>query len=99
MTLDYTVCGQVKTTMFSYIEDILTTSDNSYLQGKVTKSRAFTNNIFVVNKYCKKLDQEKVVELKHLVANTLCATNRVRTDTCTAITFLRTKVRAPCEDN
>ena len=67
MTLDYTVCGQVKTTMFSYIEDILTTSDNSYLQGKVTKSRAFTNNIFVVNKYCKKLDQEKVVELKHLV--------------------------------
>ena len=98
-TLDYTICGQVKTTMFSYIEDILTTLNKSYMKGRVTKSRAFTNNIFVVNKYCKKLDQEKVVEFKHLVAKTLCANNRSRTDTCTSTTFLTTKVRAPNEDN
>ena len=50
MTPDYTFCGQAKITMFSYIEKILTTFDKSDLKGKVTKSREFTNNIFVVKK-------------------------------------------------
>ena len=69
MTLDYTVRAQVIITMFSYIEYILTAFNKADPKGKGTKSSTAPNNIFVVNKDCKKLDQEKVVEFHNLVAN------------------------------
>ena len=36
-TLDYTICGQVKTTMFSYIEDILNSFDKAHPKGNGAK--------------------------------------------------------------
>ena len=80
--------------MFSYTKEILTNSDKAYPKGKVMKSSAAPNNIFVVNKGFKKLDKEKVMELHNLVENTLYATKRTRPDICTAITFLGMIVRA-----
>ena len=80
--------------MFSYIEDILTAFDKEYPKGNGTKSSTTPNNIFVVNKDCKKLDQEKVMEFHNIAAKTLYATKMARHDTCTAITFLTTGVRA-----
>ena len=56
MMLDYTVCGQVRITMLSYIEEIITTFDNVDQKGKGKKSIAASNNLFVINKDCKKLD-------------------------------------------
>ena len=93
MTLDYNVSGQVSITMFSSIEEILTTLDKAYLKGKGTKSSAEPDNIFVINEDCKKLDQEKSVEFQNLVTKTLYATKRERLDTRMAITFLKTRVR------
>ena len=68
MTLDYTVCGQVIITMISYIEDILSEIDRADPKGNGTNASAATNDLFVVNKYCKKLKQNKVVEFHNLVA-------------------------------
>ena len=59
MNLYYTVRDQVRITMFSYIEEIITVFDKEYTDWKGLKSSATPNTIFVVNKDCKKLDQEK----------------------------------------
>ena len=81
MTIYYTVHGKVRITMLSYIEYIITAFKNAYSKWKGTKSSAAPNNIFVVNKDCKKLDQEKVVEFHNLVANNLYDTKKARYDT------------------
>ena len=86
-------------TMFSYIEDILTAFENVDPKRKGTKSSDAPNNIFAVNEDCKKLDQEKIVEFHNLVANNLYATKSSRPDTCTAIVFLTTRVRAPDKED
>ena len=70
MTIDYTVRGQVSTTMFSYIEDIINDLNKSYPKVKGKKSSAAPKTIFFVNEDCKKLDQEKIVEFHNLVAKT-----------------------------
>ena len=57
MNLYYTVRGQLSITMLSYIEEIINAFDKAYSKGECTKSIVTPNNIFVVNKDCKKMDQ------------------------------------------
>ena len=76
MTLYYTVRGQVRIAIFSYIEDILTAFNKEYMKGKGTDSSAAPNSIFVLNKECKKLGQEKVMEFHNIVSKTLYSTKR-----------------------
>ena len=45
------------------------------------------------------MDQEKIMEFQNLGAKNFYATNREIPDTCTAITFLTTRVRSPNEDD
>ena len=99
MTLDYTVHVQARIAILGYIEEIITTFDKTDPKGKVTKSSTALKNIFVVNKDCKKLDQEKVVKFHNIVAKNLYATKRARTDTYTVIEFITTRVRSPKEEN
>jgi hypothetical protein len=99
MTLDYTVCGQVKITMINYVDEILTAFDKADPNGNDTKTSAASKNLFRINKDCEKLQPNKVVESYNLVAKTLYATKRARPDTCTAIAFLTTRVQAPNKDN
>jgi hypothetical protein len=99
MTLDYTVCGQVKITMFDYVDEILTAFDKAEPKGGDNKTSAAPDSLFKVDRSCEKLKQDKAVEFHNLVANTLYSTKRVRPDTCTAIAFLTTRVRAPDKDN
>jgi hypothetical protein len=89
MTLDYTVCGQVKITMFDYVNEILSVFDKAEPKGGGMKSSAARE----------KLKQDKAVEFHNLVAKALYATNRARPDNCTALAFLTTRVRAPDKDN
>ena len=81
MILDYTVCSQVRITMISYFDEILAAFDETELKVACTKTSNAFNNLFVVNNYCKKLNQNKVVEFHNLVANNLYATKRSRLDT------------------
>jgi hypothetical protein len=98
MTLDYTVRGQFKITMFDYVNEILTAFDKAEPKGGGTKTSAALYRIFKVDESCAKLYQNKAVEFHNLVAKTLYATKRSRQDTCTAIAFLTTRVREPDKD-
>jgi hypothetical protein len=94
MTLDYTVRRQVKISMFDYVNEILTAFDKAEPDGAGTKASAAPVNLFTVDEDCMKLPSKKMVEFHNLVAKTLYATKRARPDTCTAIVFLSTRVRA-----
>jgi hypothetical protein len=99
MTLDYTIRGQVMITMNDYIEEILTAFDKADPKGGGTKTSAASENLFRIDEDCEKLQPDKAVEFHNLVAKTLYATKRARPDTCTAIAFLTTRVRAPDKDD
>jgi hypothetical protein len=92
MTLDYTVRGQVKITMFYYVDEILTAFDKSEPKVGSTKSSAAPDGFFKADESCEKLKQDKDVEFHNLVAKTLYATKRAMPDTCTAIACLTMRV-------
>jgi hypothetical protein len=99
MSLNYTTPGQVKVTMFDYIDEILTAFDKAEPKSAGTKTTAAPDDLFKVDEDCKKLHSNKVVEFHNLVAKTLHAAKRAWPDTCTAIAFLTTGVRAPDQDD
>jgi hypothetical protein len=99
MTLDYTVRGQVKITMFDYVDTILTAFDKAEPKGGGTKISAAPGSIFKVEESCVKLAQNKAVEFHNLMAKSLYATKRARPDTCTTIALLTTRVREPDKDD
>ena len=74
MTLHYTVCGQVRITIISYAEDMLAAFNKAQPKGGGTKSIGTPNNLFLVNKYCKKLKHIKIVQFHNLTAKTLYTT-------------------------
>ena len=75
------------------------TFDKADLAGSVTKSSAAPDMIFKANEDCKKLNSKQAVEIHQLVAKILFDTKQVRTDTCTAISFLTTRAREPENDD
>jgi hypothetical protein len=58
MDLDYTVRGQVKISMFDYVDKILTAFDKAKPKGAGTKSSAAPDNLFTVNEDCEKILSE-----------------------------------------
>jgi hypothetical protein len=99
MTLDYTVFGQVKITMFDYVDEILTAFDEAEPKGGGTKTSASPDSLFKVDESCENLKQDKAVEFQNLVAKTVYSTKRARPDTCTPIAFLTTRVRSPNKED
>ena len=99
MTLDYTVEGQVKISMVDYIQEILASFEATEPNRGIVKTTAAPANLFLVNEDCEKLDSKMAKVFHNLVAKTLYTTKRARPDTCTAIAFLTTRVRAPDKDD
>jgi hypothetical protein len=99
MTLDYTVDGQVKISMDDYVEEILAAFEAAEPTNHGVKTSAAPSNLFLVDEDCKKLNPERAKVFHNLVAKTLYMTKRARPDTCTAIAFLTTRVRAPDKDD
>ena len=99
MTLDYNVRGQLQITMIDFLEKVLTAFDKAELKGVSKKTSAAPENSFKVEEDCKKIPQIKTKQFHNLAANTLYATKRARPDTCTAVSFLTTRVRAPNLDD
>ena len=95
MTLDFTTAGQVKVSMFDFVDDLLRDYKKAAPEEHGTKTSAAPRNLFVVDDDCEKLDKKKAEQFHHLVAKTLFATKRARPDTGTAVSFLSTRVRAP----
>ena len=99
MTLDYTTTGQVKITMFDYVEEILAAFDAADPQASGTKASAAPEDLFKINEDCEKLGPDLATAFHTLVAKTLYSTKRARPDTSTAIAFLTTRVREPDLDD
>ena len=101
MTLDYSVPGQVKISMFDYVKDIIKAFDEAVPAGmtKRTKTSAAPEDLFKVDESCVKLTAEQTQCFHNIVAKTLYCTKRARPDTCTAIAFLTTRVREPDRDD
>ncbi len=99
MTLDYTVPGQVKLSMFDYIQELVDAFDKADPSGGGVKTSAAPDNLFKVDKDCKKLKSSRAQEFHTLVAKSLYATKRARPDTSTAVAFLTTRVRQPDDDD
>ena len=107
MTLDFTKRGQCVVTMYDYLHGILRAYDAAcakYADGfiPVTKQRYETpapENLFTVNEDCEKLPEEMAADFHTIVAKTLYVTKRARPDTCLAVAFLSTRVRAPDKDD
>ncbi len=106
MDLDYSTRGQCKVTMIGYVDEILAAwkkvdqspDDDGYrtvASKSKTKSSAAPENLFVVDKDCKKLDPAKAKAFYNIVAKALYITKRARPDISVAITFLTTRVRQP----
>jgi hypothetical protein len=99
MTLDYSILGQIKSTMLEYVNEILAAFDKEEPKGGDTKTSVAPDSLFKVNKDCNKFAQDKAVEFHNLVVKTLYDTKRARPDTCTTISFLTTRVREPDKDD
>jgi hypothetical protein len=84
--------------MFDYVNNILAAFDKAKPKGGGTKSSAALNSIFKVDEDCEKLEQDKDVEFHNVLAKTLHVTKRAMPDTCTAITFLTTRIPASDKD-
>jgi hypothetical protein len=52
ITLDYTIRGQVKITMFDYVKEIITDFDEAEPKGGDTKTSAASDSLFNVDKIC-----------------------------------------------
>ena len=99
MTLDYTVHGQVKISMFNYMDEILAAFNKTGPKGGGTKMSAAPENLFKIDQDCEKLQPDKAVDFHNLVVKTLFATKRARPDTCTSIAFLTMRVQEPDKDD
>jgi hypothetical protein len=99
MSLDYTVRGQVKISMFDHVNNIIDAFDKAEPKGGGKNTSAAPESLLKVEESCEKLNQEKAVEFHNIVAKTLYATKRAGPDTCSAIAFLTTRVRAPDKDD
>ena len=99
MTLDFTIPGKVKISMYEYIEEIILAFEEADPNGGGNKTSAAPVNLFRIDEDCKKLDTKKSKEFHNIVAKTLYATKRARPDTCTSVAYLTTRVREPDKDD
>jgi hypothetical protein len=99
MKIDFTRKGEVNITMLDYIQEIIEAFEKIAPEGKGTKSSAAPKNLFLVNKECAKLKEDKAEAFHSIVCKILFATKRARPDTGTAISFLTQRTRQPDEDD
>ena len=79
---------------------ILAKYDDGFLP--VTKQRFESpalENLFTVDEDCEKLPEDMAADFHTIVAKKLYVTKRERPDTCLAVAFLTTRVRAPDRDD
>jgi hypothetical protein len=99
MKLDYSIPCRVQISQFEYIQEIITAFDKADPEGGGTKTSAAPSNLFRIDEDCEKLLTVRAKEFHNIVAKTLYATKCSRPDTCTAVTYLTTRVRAPDTDD
>ena len=99
MNLDYTIKGEVKTTMIPYIKEMIKDFqkyDPSTDKKTNTPAQEF---LFKVDDKSRLIDYPRVKVFHTFVAKSLFATKRYRPNIHTAVDFLTTRVRGPNKDD
>jgi hypothetical protein len=98
MTLDFTVEGEVKITMFQYVEEIIMLFYEHDRSDKTAKTPA-AEHLFKVNDETMSLSPRHATVFHNFVAKCLFLTKRARPDISTAVAFLTTRVKGPDQDD
>ena len=96
MQLDFSVVGQVKITMFDYIQEMLEDFHKFDPNKTISKTPA-DDNLFKVRDDQPKLDEQKAQVFHTFTAKALFSTKRARLDIYTSVAFLTTRVICPDE--
>jgi hypothetical protein len=99
MKLDYSSPGRIIISQFEYIQEVIDAFDKADPGCGGTKTSAAPITLFRIDEDCAKLNPAKAKAFHNVVAKTIYATKRSRPDTCTAVAYLTTRVRAPDTDN
>ena len=73
--------------MIDLLDKVITSFDKADPKGGGTKTSAAPENLFKVDRDCKKLPQSETMQFHNLTAKNLYATKRSRPDTCTTVHF------------
>ena len=98
MQLDFSVVGQVKITMFDYIQEILE-DFHKFDPNKTISRTPAADHIFKVRDDQPKLDEQKYQIFHTFTAKSLFATKRARLDIHTSVSFMTTLVIFPNKDD
>ena len=98
MQLDFSVVGQVKITMFDYIQEMLEDFHKSDPNKTISRTPA-ADRLFKVRDDQPKLDEQKSQVFHNFTAKALFATKRARPDIHTYVAFLTTRVICPDKDD
>ena len=98
MQLDFSVVGQVKITMFDYIQEMLEDFHEFYPNKTISRTPA-ADHIFKVRDDQPKLDEQKAQVFHTFSAKALFATKLARPDIHTSVAFLTTRVICPDKDD
>jgi len=96
MTLDYSIRGKVKISMYEYIEKML--SELPLDMNGSTKTPV-VSHLFSINLEAKKLPKATAQLFHHLVVKLLYPSRRTIQDIQTAVAFVCTRVQAPDEND
>ena len=98
MQLDFSVVGQVKITMFDYIQEMLE-DFHKFDPNKTISRTPAADHLFKVRDDQPKLDEQKAQVFHTLTAKSLFATKLARPNIHTSVAFLTTRVICPDEDD
>ena len=98
MTLDFSVPGELKINMVSYVEAML--AEFHKIQKIGTESKCpWTEGLFTVDATSPKLEENKAESFHTYVAKALFLSKRARPDILPAVSFLCTRVREPTDQD
>jgi hypothetical protein len=98
MTLDYSVAGEVKIGMISYVKEMITEFQQHDPTDTVSATPA-GEHLFKVRDDVPKLPEDAAKVFHNFTAKALFLTKRARPDIHTAVAFLTTRVKEPDEDD
>ena len=98
MQLNFSVAGQVKITMFDYIQEMLE-DFHKYDPSKTVSRTPADDHIFKVRDDQPKLNEQKSQIFHTFTAKALFATKRAKPDIHISVAFLTTRVICPNEND
>ena len=98
MQLDFSIAGQVKITMFDYIQEMLK-GFHKFDPSKTVSCTPVADHLFKARADQPKINEQKAQTFHTFTAKALFATKRAKPDIHTSVACLKTRVICPDEDD